>query len=141
MEPTSPIPHGSPEIGPPQQPLVSESLPQNSPELQPQPERPAPQERHNPGDGMGVATPVPAVALPQAPTVAAQPQPTDPPSDDNPLVAADEDLIEKEWVERAKKIIAETKHDPYQQERAISRLQADYQMKRYGREVKIKNGD
>jgi hypothetical protein len=52
-------------------------------------------------------------------------------------VAADEDLIEKEWVEKAKKVIADTKHDPHLQGEAVSRLQADYLKKRYGKIVKL----
>lgn len=49
----------------------------------------------------------------------------------NPVVAADEDLIEKEWVDRAKKIIKDTKNDPYQQEKEINVLRSDYINKRY----------
>lgn len=56
---------------------------------------------------------------------------------DAPAVAADEDLIEKEWVEKAKRVVAETKNDPHAQEDAISRLQADYLQKRYGRTIKL----
>lgn len=59
------------------------------------------------------------------------------PSDDNPLIADDVDVIEKEWVEKAKKIVGETKNDPYQQEKQVSQLQADYLMKRYSKQVKI----
>lgn len=55
--------------------------------------------------------------------------------DDAPLLAADEDLIEKEWVDKAKKIILETKDDPYAREAAVTRLQADYLRKRYGKEL------
>jgi hypothetical protein len=55
--------------------------------------------------------------------------------DDTPLLAADEDLIEKEWVDKAKKIILETKDDPYAREAAVTRLQADYLRKRYGKEL------
>lgn len=51
-----------------------------------------------------------------------------------PAVAGDEDLIEKEWVDRAKKIISDTRDDPHQQENAVTALQRDYQKKRYGRE-------
>lgn len=58
-------------------------------------------------------------------------------SDDNPVVAADDDLIEKEWVDKAKKIITETRDDPYKREREVSKLQADYLRKRYGREIGI----
>lgn len=57
------------------------------------------------------------------------------PSSDTPVIAADEDLIEKEWVDRAKKILAQTKDDPYRREQEVSKLQADYLRKRYGREL------
>lgn len=52
-----------------------------------------------------------------------------------PLAASDDDLIEKEWVDHAKKIIEQTKDDPYQREREVSKLQIDYIRKRYGREI------
>lgn len=58
-------------------------------------------------------------------------------SSDNaaPLVAADEDLIEKEWVDKAKKIIAETKDEPYRREQEVKKLQIEYVRKRYGRVI------
>ena len=52
-----------------------------------------------------------------------------------PIIAGDDDLIEKEWVEKAKKIVAETRDNPYGREQAVSQLQKDYLMKRYGREL------
>ncbi|MDK2898903.1 MAG: hypothetical protein PWQ10_90 [Patescibacteria group bacterium] len=55
----------------------------------------------------------------------------------NPLIANDDDLIEKEWVERAKKIVTETKNDPYRREENISKLQIDYIKKRYGRDLGV----
>jgi hypothetical protein len=51
------------------------------------------------------------------------------------MVANDDDLIEKEWVDKAKKIIVETKDDPYRREQEVGRLQADYLYKRYGRKL------
>lgn len=54
--------------------------------------------------------------------------------DDTPVVAADEDLIEKEWVDKAKKIIDQTKDDPYSREKAVGELQKDYLNKRYGKD-------
>lgn len=54
-----------------------------------------------------------------------------------PAQAGDDDLIEKEWVEKAKKVVAETKHDPYLQGQEVSKLQADYLKKRYGKSVKL----
>jgi len=56
-------------------------------------------------------------------------------TDDMPLIANDDDLIEKEWVDKAKKIIVQTKDDPYRREQEVSKLQADYLRKRYGREL------
>lgn len=52
-----------------------------------------------------------------------------------PAVANDDDVIEKEWVEKAKKVLAETREDPYRREQEVTRLQADYLMKRYGRKL------
>ena len=77
----------------------------------------------------------PQVALPQ-PVVATNPDSQTVPSDDNvTLIANDDDIIEKEWVDKAKKIIAETKDDPYRREVEISKLQIEYIRKRYGREI------
>lgn len=59
-------------------------------------------------------------------------------SDDNmPVSASDDDLIEKEWVEKAKRVVSETRNDPYAQDDAIGRLQADYLKKRYGKEIAL----
>lgn len=56
-------------------------------------------------------------------------------SSGNPLVAADEDLIEKEWVDKAKQIIQSTKDDPHARTQKVNELQRDYLQKRYGRVV------
>lgn len=56
-------------------------------------------------------------------------------SDATPVVAADDDLIEKEWVDKAKAIIVKTKDDPYQRELQVGKLQADYLKKRYGKDL------
>ena len=53
----------------------------------------------------------------------------------SPLVAADEDLIEKEWVDKAKEIIQSTKDDPHARTQKVNELQRDYLQKRYGRSV------
>ncbi|HSE28978.1 MAG TPA: hypothetical protein VLA77_00090 [Candidatus Saccharimonadales bacterium] len=73
----------------------------------------------------------PVLPAPQAPQNSAQDL------SGNPIVAADEDVIEREWVQKAKKIVSQTKDDPYTQEHEISKLQADYIKKRYGKEVKM----
>jgi len=54
-----------------------------------------------------------------------------------PLVAEDDDLIEKEWVDRAKKIVAETQNNPYQRGEDVNKLQVDYLKKRFGRELGV----
>lgn len=54
-----------------------------------------------------------------------------------PATAANDDLIEREWVEKAKKVVAETRNDPHAQDIAIGRLQADYLKKRYGKIIAL----
>jgi len=54
-----------------------------------------------------------------------------------PAVADDLDLIEKEWVEKAKAIVAQTRSDPHAQNREMNRFKADYMQKRYGKEIKL----
>jgi hypothetical protein len=52
-------------------------------------------------------------------------------------IADDVDVIEKEWVDKAKLIVNQTKGDPYHQEKQVSQLQADYLKKRYNKTVKL----
>lgn len=80
--------------------------------------------------GFPATLPMPVMA---APTAADSPSAPPASSGMSPLVAADEDLIEKEWVDRAKKIVGDTKDDPYTQEEAVSGLKKEYKEKRYGR--------
>lgn len=54
---------------------------------------------------------------------------------DAPAVAADEDVIEKEWVDKAKQIILETKDDPFGRTTRVNELQKDYLRKRYNKEL------
>ncbi|MBI3984087.1 hypothetical protein HY346_02195 [Candidatus Microgenomates bacterium] len=84
-----------------------------------------------------------AVVLPPVvPPVMADDQTTDGQARDDdaksdmPLVAEDVDVIEMEWVNKAKKIINETKDDPHTQEKEVERLQREYLKKRYGKEIK-----
>lgn len=52
-----------------------------------------------------------------------------------PMIAQDDDLIEKEWVDRAKKIVSDTQNDPHKRDSDVSVLRKDYRTKRYGREM------
>jgi hypothetical protein len=56
---------------------------------------------------------------------------------DAPAIAEDVDLIEKEWVDKAKDIVERTKHDPRAQSKEITKLRADYLKKRYNRDIKL----
>ena len=53
------------------------------------------------------------------------------------LIADDADLIEKEWVIRAKAIVTQTQDDPHQQHREITKVKADYLKKRYNKDLKL----
>lgn len=139
MEPNLPVPNPSPEIGtnhPQIVPPYPEAL--SGSRVESAPERPAPQELQPAGPVQGTPS-LPVVATPPA-TIPVQvvpllnPVPT---TDTNPAVAGDDEVIEKAWVDKAKKIVTETKDNPYQQEKEVSKLQADYLKKRYGKEVKL----
>ena len=142
MEANTPRPAGSSEVAP--------SLPipepnQSSPEanaaevVAPSPERASESsETANQNQGM----PLPPVAQqpqsvvtdPKAPPAPPVPAPV---VDDSPAVADDVDVLEKEWVNKAKVIVDQTRQDPYEQERQAIRLQASYLKKRYGKEIRM----
>lgn len=104
----------------------------SSPELAPSAERGGEQSA---AAQAAVAAQTGAISLP-APVPQPIAQPTQQQAqDDNPVVAADEDLIEKEWVDKAKSIISQTAGDPARREKEVSKLQADYLKKRYGKEL------
>ncbi len=137
MELNLPNPNLSPEAGERKKPELSVSPDRalsNSPEEIKTGET---REVSNQGAAQGSA---PVVALPQVvvpvyPAVS-QPKVRSTDDSDNPLVAADDDVIEKAWVDKAKKIVETVKDDPYKQENEVSKLQADYLKKRYGKIVK-----
>jgi hypothetical protein len=54
-----------------------------------------------------------------------------------PQEAQDTDLIEKEWVEKAKRIVEHTSDDPYVQQNELSKMKADYMKKRYNKDIKV----
>ena len=55
----------------------------------------------------------------------------------NPILANDDDLIEKEWVDKAKRIVAETQDNPHRRDEEVNKLQIDYLKKRFGRELGV----
>lgn len=82
--------------------------------------------------------PMPAMPVPPV-TQAPVPVVSNDPATANPIAANDDDVIEKEWVDRAKQVIIQTKDNPYAREKAIGELQRDYLAKRYGRQIGASN--
>ncbi len=81
--------------------------------------------------------PQPAVSTSFDPAQMINPTPTQPPSTQNPAIADDTDLIEKEWVSKAKQIVEQTKADPHVQNNEMNKVRVDYLKKRYNKEVKL----
>jgi hypothetical protein len=137
MEPKLPAPNRGPEHFPSALPQTPEYGPSPLTHEQGVERRQEQVERR--GEMPGAEAPQlvlpPPVVIPTQPVPAADDTTPQATSDDAPLVANDDDLIEKEWVDKAKKIISETKDDPYRREKEVSRLQADYLQKRYGKEL------
>ncbi len=54
-----------------------------------------------------------------------------------PAIADDVDLIEREWVHKAKEIVEHTKGDPHAQNKEMNKAKADYLKKRYNKDLKL----
>jgi hypothetical protein len=54
-----------------------------------------------------------------------------------PITADDTDLIEKEWVTKAKQIVERTRDDPHRQSEELTVFKADYLQKRYNKTIKV----
>ena len=54
-----------------------------------------------------------------------------------PDSAADSDKLELQWINKVKQIVRDTRDDPYEQNRQLAALKADYMQKRYGKVVKL----
>lgn len=125
------------ELPPLHNPEHGEQIPQNSFEV-PAAGQTEAQYGQNVERGVSQVDPVPLPPMPQQPAATGAPAPTQTlPSAGMPTIADDTDLIEKEWVIKAKEIVARTKHDPYQQNKEVERIKADYLKKRYNKEVKV----
>jgi hypothetical protein len=82
------------------------------------------------GVSPGVLTSIPVPSPAQQPPTQSVPVST-------PELAEDVDLIEKEWVDKAKAIVAHTKDDPHRQNKEINKIKADYIKKRYNRDIQV----
>lgn len=97
------------------------------------------------------AEPLNITAQPQAQAAGVQPQipagqialPS-PKADDvsatMPQIADDVDLIEKEWVQKAKEIVAKTKDDPKVQSEELDKVKVDYKKKRFNKNTPVGRG-
>lgn len=54
-----------------------------------------------------------------------------------PNTAEDTDLIEKEWVQRAKDIVNKTYNDPHKQSQELNSFKAEYIKMRYDKDIKL----
>jgi len=52
-------------------------------------------------------------------------------------IIEDTDLIEKEWVDKAKQIVDRNRDDPYKQSEQLTEFKADYMKKQYNKTIKI----
>jgi hypothetical protein len=86
--------------------------------------------------GISQAPPAPLPPLPTQPPIGTS-SPVPQSAAGMPAIADDTDLIEKEWVVKAKEIVERTKHDPYQQNKEVERVKADYLKKRYNKDIKV----
>ncbi len=81
-------------------------------------------------DAAGIATGAAPVVVDPAVPVASSSTPQ------SPLIASvDEDVIEKEWVDKAKQIVATTTNDPHLRSDQVSALQKEYLQKRFDKEL------
>jgi|SRR5581483_4498363 len=141
MSPTSPDTQPGFELPTPN----SEALPAVPPaEAAPLPAELQSKQAELPGSSLPPVPPAPtAAAEPPASPAAGVPGPTPAvaaPTDTNPAMADDVDLIEKEWVDKAKAIVERTREDPHQQNKQLNEFKADYMKKRYGKEMRLTDG-
>jgi hypothetical protein len=83
---------------------------------------------------------LPAIpVIPVIPTDDSQLTPTDDESTSSASTKAldDKDLIEREWVDKAKAIVEHTAEDPFKQTEEMSGLKADYLHQNYNKSIKL----
>lgn len=98
-----------------------------------------------PQSGLDAAsTAVPNMTLPLPPNPGQNPAPQasqidvqDTTQSATPPVVDDGDLIEKEWVSKAKQIVEKNRNDPYKQSEELTVFRADYMKKRYNKNIKL----
>jgi len=107
---------------------VAPELAAAGPEVAPAPSHTAP-----------VAAPSLPLPAPQAVTQQVSPQSDVMTATDITITSVndDSDLIEKEWVNKAKQIVEKTREDPHKQSEELTIFKADYLQKRYNKTIKV----
>jgi hypothetical protein len=77
--------------------------------------------------------------VPAVPTqpLAAVPVPTTAPPVAAPATDDNTDALDEEWINKAKAIVEQTKHDPHLESQELGRVKADYLRIRYNRHIKV----
>lgn len=134
MKPETPMSHPSPE-----QPSIQHgSIVEHEPTIySPEIDNKNGAERYEQiAETKAVSTDVSLTTMLPAPVITNEPVAQDTTVRDTILIVND-DLIEKEWVNKAKQIVSETRDNPYQREVDVNKLQSDYLKKRYGKELGV----
>lgn len=125
---------------PPEQPIDSGAQnPEANPPVSPEAEQPPAAPEHAPGVNQNAGVPpattpsVPPASVQSAASAAQPAPPSAGPSAQTP--AADSELIEKPWVEKAERIIEEDKADPKAEETDEQALNRDYLKARFNFDV------
>ena len=114
-------------VMPGQSPEAAANTPEQAPAA-------APESAPNASQAMPAIIPLP---VPQAPISGAQTDVSITTQAATPAVADDGDLIEKEWVNKAKKIVEDNRDDPFTQSEELTVVKADYMQKRYNKTIKL----
>lgn len=61
------------------------------------------------------------------------------PAQNSTVIADDNDVIEKEWVDKAKQIVASTQGDPHAKSSQMSGLKKEYIHQRFGKDIATSN--
>ena len=133
------LPPATPSEMEPSLPATPESLPlEERPESLPSkgPEQAGAAINRSPQPSQAAPLTLPPVVVPT------QALPTEPPATAaaTPTSADDVEIIEKEWVDKARKIVAQTRDDPHRQEQAVEELQRAYLKTRYNKDLKPRTG-
>lgn len=95
-----------------------------------------------PGERLAQANNAVSQAVTAIPAIPIQPLITDDPQATTavtPVIADDNDVIEKEWVDKAKEIVARTQGDPHAKSNELTGLKKEYIQKRYGKTIATPN--